>query len=86
MWSRFLPTYEVLQRRLTEIGEVQQVQVSFGMRKISQVERVTRPDLGGSAMLDIGIYAVNFCQMVFKVRSIGVGEISYLASPSFGHL
>lgn len=67
MWSRFQPVYGILSKRLTEIGEVQSVEVSFGQRQIGQVERAIRPDLGGSAMLDIGIYAVNFCQTIFNV-------------------
>ncbi|OQR70662.1 trans-1 [Tropilaelaps mercedesae] len=80
LWSRFLPAYEVLRRRIGELGEIQSVQVSFGMAQIGKCDRVTKSQLGGSSILDIGIYTINFAQLIFKdeypaeVRA--VGEIS----------
>lgn len=68
IWSRFLPVYDDMQKNLSSIGEVQQVNVTFGEKEIKKCERVTNPELGGSAMLDIGIYCVNFAQLIFKVN------------------
>ncbi|MEV1065151.1 Gfo/Idh/MocA family oxidoreductase [Streptomyces sp. NPDC050263] len=67
IWSRFLPAY----RSLTEIiaagriGEPLQVKADFGFHMPADPEhRLFRPDLGGGALLDLGIYPVQLCHMV----------------------
>ncbi len=49
-----------------KIGTVKAVSVSFGVKVLQEVERIINPDLGGSVMMDIGIYAVTFADMVFS--------------------
>ena len=46
------------------IGDVKAVQVSFGL-ELESVDRVMKPELGGTVLGDIGIYAVNFADIVF---------------------
>ena len=59
------------------IGDVKTVQVSFGIN-LESVERVMKPELGGSVLSDIGIYTVNFADIVFmgekpiKVSTTGI--------------
>lgn len=60
------------------IGDVMAVQVSFG-ELLETVERVVNPELGGSALRDIGIYTVNFTDMVF----MGERPINITASGVF---
>nr|ACO12023.1 Trans-1,2-dihydrobenzene-1,2-diol dehydrogenase [Lepeophtheirus salmonis] len=64
IWSRFLPSYSVLRSHLDSIGEVKYVLVEFG-RKIYN-ERIRRMDLGGGTVLDLGVYCVQFLNLVFK--------------------
>ncbi|XP_003748342.1 trans-1,2-dihydrobenzene-1,2-diol dehydrogenase isoform X2 [Galendromus occidentalis] len=80
IWSRFLPVYDELRKNLPSIGEIQQVNVTFGSKEIKKCERVTKPELGGSSILDIGVYCVNFAQLIFQdevpVQIQAVGDIS----------
>ncbi|XP_022662263.1 trans-1,2-dihydrobenzene-1,2-diol dehydrogenase-like [Varroa jacobsoni] len=77
IWSRFLPVYDELQKRHSEIGEIHSVEASFGLAEIGGVDRVTKPELGGSSLLDIGIYVIHFAQLIFKdvypseIRAVG---------------
>jgi predicted dehydrogenase len=70
LWSRFLPAYVELRRLLADgaIGEPRLVEADFGLsipREQPPVHRLNRPDLGGGAALDLGIYPVNLAHVVF---------------------
>ena len=47
------------------IGKVFSVHANFGV-KISEIDRIKRKDLGGGAIVDLCIYAINVVQMVFN--------------------
>jgi predicted dehydrogenase len=88
MWSRFLPAYRVLRDVLAEgrIGEPLLVEADFGFRMPVLAEhRLFDLQLGGGALLDLGIYPVQLCSMVLgtpdrvaaeaAVGSTGVDEV-----------
>jgi len=68
MWTRFIPlTVEI--RQLIEnsaIGRVRFFQADFGYATDHGTEgRALNPDLGGGALLDVGIYPISFASMLF---------------------
>ncbi|XP_073949747.1 trans-1,2-dihydrobenzene-1,2-diol dehydrogenase-like [Choristoneura fumiferana] len=67
VWSRFAPVYLALEKDIDsgKLGDVKLVEVNFGVPLIS-VDRLTKKDLGGSALLDIGVYTLQFAQFIFK--------------------
>jgi predicted dehydrogenase len=68
MWSRFLPAYRVLADVLSErrIGEPLLAEADFGFRApVRPQERHFDLSLGGGALLDLGIYPVHLCSLVF---------------------
>ncbi|XP_032529065.2 trans-1,2-dihydrobenzene-1,2-diol dehydrogenase-like isoform X4 [Danaus plexippus] len=80
LWSRFAPFYVNLEEQLESgiIGRPQFVEVNFGL-PIENVERLRKKDLGGGALMDIGIYTVHFAQLVFKedpIKITAVGELN----------
>ncbi|XP_068151145.1 trans-1,2-dihydrobenzene-1,2-diol dehydrogenase [Drosophila tropicalis] len=66
MWSRCFPSYDRLRELLLSdaIGEINLVKIQHGFR-LSNVERVCTRALGGSVILDMGIYALQLGQFVF---------------------
>jgi len=67
MWSRFLPAYVEIARRLDAgaIGDPQFVDGSFGFRRPHDpAHRLFAPELGGGATLDIGVYPIHLAQFV----------------------
>ncbi len=66
MWTRYLP----LRAKLTEvlasnvIGEATMLTANLGYN-IAAKDRIARPELGGGALLDLGVYCLNFASMVF---------------------
>lgn len=67
MWTRFLPTADVLRQLLADgaLGELSSVTADFG-RSISAATapRLHDPALAGGALLDLGIYPVSFASFV----------------------
>ncbi len=68
MWTRFLPLMVRLRELLAQgvIGEVRMVNADFGFRMgWNPQHRLLNPDLGGGALLDVGIYPVSLASMIF---------------------
>ena len=62
MWTRFMPALGEVKRLIAsgEIGSVHQVVADFGFTAAFGPEhRVYNPDLGGGALLDLGIYPLS---------------------------
>ena len=65
MWTRFQPAIVTARELIAEgaIGEVRQVYADLGVdRPYDPQDRLFNPDLGGGAMLDLGVYVVSFAQ------------------------
>ena len=69
VWSRFFPAMVELRRMLAEktIGEVKYINATFCRRRSPQTSarRLFDPNLGGGAVLDVGVYVLNITSMVF---------------------
>jgi predicted dehydrogenase len=80
IWSRFLPAYVEL-RRLLEAGAVgppRLVEADFGFRApVDRAHRLFAPELGGGALLDLGIYPLQLASLVLgpPARVTAVGHL-----------
>ena len=62
MWTRYLPAFDEVRRIIAsgEIGAVRQVVADFGITPNAGPEhRIYNPELGGGALLDLGIYPLS---------------------------
>ncbi len=62
MWTRFLPHIREMVRRIEEgqIGDIRLFQGDFCYRApVNPASRAFNPDLGGGALLDIGVYPIS---------------------------
>jgi predicted dehydrogenase len=67
MWTRFQPAVVALRELVAEgaIGEVRSVQADLGVaREYDPRDRLFALELGGGALLDLGVYVVSFAQML----------------------
>ncbi|GAB3260557.1 Gfo/Idh/MocA family protein [Kineosporia babensis] len=78
MWSRYLPQASVLRQLLDDgvLGEVRTVLADHGQAiPFDPQHRLYRPDLGGGALMDLGIYPVQLSSFVLgapeKVLAVG---------------
>jgi predicted dehydrogenase len=79
IWSRFLPAYRSLMDVIGagRIGEPMLVEADFGFRRpVDPGHRLFARELGGGALLDLGIYPIQLCTLVLgpieRVVSDGV--------------
>lgn len=66
MWIRYMPFCETI-RNLVEdgvIGRAMMLTANIGY-PIAEEERIAKPELCGGALLDIGVYPINFARMIF---------------------
>ncbi|MDF2699327.1 MAG: gfo/Idh/MocA family oxidoreductase [Haloplasmataceae bacterium] len=65
MWTKFLPTTKKIHELLPLIGEVRMVKADFSIRLgFNPTSRLMDINLGGGALLDLGIYPLTFATMV----------------------
>jgi predicted dehydrogenase len=67
MWMRFIPAIVTLRQYVEGgmIGEVRAVEANLGFRpRYDPKSRLFNPELGGGALLDLGVYPISFAFMV----------------------
>ena len=67
MWTRFQPAVVALRELVADgaVGEVRAVQADLGVRRaVDPQDRLFSLELGGGALLDLGVYVVSFAQML----------------------
>ena len=62
MWTWFSPIANQVKKWLDagEYGEIKKLRFSYHLKSISYAPRVSDPNLGGGALLDIGIYPLTY--------------------------
>ena len=81
MWTRFIPCIVKLNEFLDEglLGEIQHVTANFGIKKeLDPNVRSFNPDLGGGALLDLGIYPISFARMIYKQPPSKIKSSAYI--------
>ncbi|WP_029233734.1 Gfo/Idh/MocA family protein [Butyrivibrio sp. VCB2006] len=66
MWTRYMPMRSKLSEVLASnvIGQPYMLTANLGYN-IAAKDRISLPQLGGGALLDLGVYVLNFASMVF---------------------
>ena len=69
IWTRYMPSRKIINDLLAEgvIGEVKTLTANLSYA-VSGKERIIRPELAGGALLDVGVYTLNFALMHFGNR------------------
>ena len=82
MWTRFFPAIVELRKQIADgaIGEVKTLIASFGFRIPKLADRLVKPELGGGAILDIGVYPIHFATMLFGEKPESIYVTGWLNS------
>ncbi len=88
MWMRFIPAtrklIEVLNNKT--IGDITQIQADFCFESPFNPEsRVFNPFLGGGAMLDVGVYPLNFAYMIFGEEPVQAESSAKIGETGVDH-
>lgn len=66
IWTRFIPMRKTLDNILKSgiIGDIKSLTANLGY-PLTHMERLIKPELAGGALLDLGVYTLNFAVMCF---------------------
>lgn len=75
IWTRYMPMRFTLDSIIArgDIGEISSLTANLGY-SLGHIERLIKPELAGGALLDLGVYTINFALMAFS------GNISEIKS------
>lgn len=73
MWTRYMPMLTTIQEVLGSgvIGELKTLTANLGYA-IDTLPRLQEPSLAGGALLDVGVYTLNFASMIFGSNIAGI--------------
>lgn len=73
IWTRYMPSRLKIDEIIASgiIGEPYLVEANLGY-PIYNVPRLTDPLLAGGALLDVGVYTINFADMIFKENPLEI--------------
>lgn len=71
IWTRYMPSCKILHDILSsgQLGHIRAASANLCYPTTSKT-RMTDPSLGGGALLDVGVYALNFLDMVFQAEPV----------------
>lgn len=66
IWTRYMPSKKIIDDLLAEkvVGDVKKMTANLNYPLLEK-ERIVKPELAGGALLDVGIYPLNFAYMHF---------------------
>ena len=76
MWTRFLPLGFKIREILSSnvIGEVRMLTADLSFN-IAWKDRIQKPELGGGALLDLGIYGLTFASMILGDDVVDISSV-----------
>lgn len=78
IWTRYMPSRKMIDELLAEgvLGNVTSLTANLGYI-LPHVERMQSPELAGGALLDLGVYPINFALMAFQgaVKEVNASAI-----------
>ena len=79
IWTRYMPSRKMIKDLLDEniIGNVKKLTANLDYY-ICEVERIVRPELAGGALLDVGVYPLNFACMNFGDNISEINSVAQL--------
>lgn len=73
IWTRYMPSRKMIADIIANgtIGEIRYVTANLGYH-IDHLERIVNPALAGGALLDLGVYTINFARMILGSNIKGI--------------
>lgn len=80
IWTRYMPSRFMLEKLLADgvIGEVNALTANLGY-VLTGKERLEKPELAGGALLDLGVYPINFALMAIPEKIETVSSAAVLS-------
>ncbi len=79
MLIRYLPLLQFIRENIKYIGDIKHIWGSICINNM-KTERVMKAELGGGALLDLGIYLLHFADAVFEeeVKEVNINSVEFI--------
>jgi len=69
IWTRFFPSYKYVRNQIKSgaLGDILAVEAEFGF-DLRKIDRLTKKELGGGTVLDLGVYTIQACQWAIQKK------------------
>lgn len=86
IWTRYMPSRRMIDELIASgaIGEPRVLTANIGY-DIARKERIYNPALAGGALLDVGIYPLNFASMVFGTDVVRIQSSAFMMDTGVDH-
>ncbi|CAI9732039.1 trans-1,2-dihydrobenzene-1,2-diol dehydrogenase isoform X2 [Octopus vulgaris] len=80
LWSAFFPAYAAIRQEIESgtIGKIRYIDVAFFVNIFAK-DAVSQPSLGGSTLLDIGVYTIWLANFVFREKPETITAVGTIA-------
>ena len=81
MWTRFMPARKILDEVIDSgvIGQVSSLTANLGYA-LKHKERLVKPELAGGALLDLGVYPIQFSLMVARSKVAKISSDAFFSA------
>ncbi len=76
IWTRYMPSRQIINEIIIsgKIGEVKSIYANL-CYPVADKERMYKPELAGGALLDLGVYPLNFIDMITSALKVELQDI-----------
>jgi len=87
MWTRFFPAAQKVKQLVQDgtLGDIKLVMADFGFKHVGTA-RLLKPELGGGALLDIGVYPISLSSFIFGGTPSRISAVATLGSTGIDEL
>lgn len=63
IWTRYQPAVEIVREMMKRIGTLRLISANIGYNMVWRKPKLLQPELCGGALMDVGVYGLNFVRM-----------------------
>lgn len=73
MWTRYQPAVNMIRQIMEHIGTLRLISANIGYNMVWRKPKLLQPELCGGALLDVGVYGLNFVRMFCNAEVTKIG-------------
>jgi predicted dehydrogenase len=73
IWTRYQPAVEIVREMMKRIGTLRLISANIGYNMVWRKPKLLQPELCGGALMDVGVYGLNFVRMFCEEEVTKIG-------------
>jgi predicted dehydrogenase len=73
IWTRYQPAVDIVREMMKRIGTLRLISANIGYNMVWRKPKLLQPELCGGALMDVGVYGLNFVRMFCEEEVTEIG-------------